>query len=715
MLRIGRMVQWKATFRIFNGSFYKRYLLELKYKRSYVLSAVSLDNDFSKNALKFNELATVDTKDEIKLRSYQQECIDTIVETLKSKKTNKIAVSVATGGGKTVIFCKAIPHILDIERYDGDVANGILIAVHRRELASQTVNTLKRLGVVDDDRIFLEMGKSKVDVGKTFSDLRPFVIVASVPTLFRKDSRLYNYDTSRFKALIIDECHHGVSDGYKFICQSLNCLKMKSSENKERSKEPFLLGFSATMARADRVPLKQIFDEIVFNKGIASLIEENHLCDFEWNSVSLGLNLEDVELKGDDFRLDSLAKHVNTLEINTIALKTYLKLKNDHPNNFKSLLVFCVNVQHMKDLSELFRYNGINAQYVSGETKSSERDKIVRDFKDGKIQVLFNCGVFTEGTDIPNIDSIFLLRPTKSKPLLVQMVGRGLRLHDGKEKLLVTDFVDNKSLGLTITSTLKGKADILNLLTSTGGGNGPSRNDDLLPGDIEYIKFTNYKALDLLEKKPEANDAHVQLMKIMKLANKIDYTNPWVQVKYNAWAKAAGYSSYFKVESEKDGTYKATFTFTRRTFDDKYRAITNEIVKTTNTDSILKLIDEYILDHQSISDSMDEYCAKQAAMRVQKITPAQHKFIEKVLYAMVIKNKSDALDIEKLKEVTDVMFSKISRLDASQLIFAYSVSKSQSLMIWFKQNFLNSKKNRERITKNSILDEIKSNAEGGWI
>lgn len=714
MLRIIGRVFGKEKVRILKANTYRTCLPRLNYVRSYAVLTAPLDNDSSLDT-DFDETVPLDIKNDIKLRMYQQECIDAIVNTLKSKKTNKIAVSVATGGGKTVIFGKAIPYLLEIKRYSEDTANGILVAVHRRELANQTVNTLKSLGVVDEDRIFLEMGKSKVDVSRTFLDPRPFVIVASVPTLFRTNSRIDDYDVSRFKALIIDECHHGVSDGYKFICQSLNCLKKQHASNTDTSKEPFLLGFSATMARADRVPLKQVFDEIVFEKGIASLIQENHLCDFEWNSVSLGLNLEDVEIRGNDFRLDSLAKHVNTSEINIIVLKTYLKFKSEKPESYKSLLVFCVNVQHMKDLSQLFRHNGINAQYVSGETKISERDSIVNDFREGKIQVLFNCGVFTEGTDIPNIDSIFLLRPTKSKPLLVQMVGRGLRLHKGKEKLLVTDFVDNKSLGLTITSTLKGKSDVLNLLSLTGSGKGPSANDDSLPGDIEYIKFTNYKALDLLEKKPESSDAHVQLMRKMKVTNKVDPIHQWVQVKYNAWAKAVGYSSYFKIETEKNGMYAATYTFTRKTLDNKFRLITNDVEKTTDIDTAFESIDEYIKNHDIIADSMQAYSAKQAAMKMQKITLAQHKFIEKIFTNMVLKNQSAALDINKFNKLMNEILSQMSRLDASQMIFAYSVSKSQSLMVWFKLNFLNSRKKREQITKTSILEELKSNVENGWV
>lgn len=650
---------------------------------------------------------------DVNLREYQQECINTILTTLREGKTNKIAISVATGGGKTVIFCKAIPQILEVPRFPDDThANGVLIAVHRRELAIQTVATLKSLGSVPEDRIFLEMGASKVDLAKTFADPRPFVIVASVPTLFRANSRLENYDIDRFKAVIIDECHHAVSAGYKFICKSLNCLKGEG----EGENQPFLLGFSATMARADKLPLNQVFDEIVFQKDIASLISENHLCDFEWNKVALGLNLEDVEMKGGDFKIESLAKHVNTEEINIITLKTYMKLKQENPNSYKSLLVFCVNVQHMQDLSSLFRHNGINAQYVSGETKTRERDAIVKDFKAGKIQVLFNCGVFTEGTDIPNIDSIFLLRPTKSKPLLVQMVGRGLRLHKGKEMLLVTDFVDSKSLGLTISSTLKGKADVVNLLVSAGGGEPGSRNnDELLPGDIQYVKFSNFKAMDLLFSKTVSTEPHVVLMKKMKAFNAKGEFGHWNQIKYNAWAIPAGYKSHFKIEAEKDGSFTCAYYFTRLTFDNRYQLIKNDLSTVYDVDEAFVVVKEFLDSHEEVKSSTISYLNKERAMQRLNITVNQQKFIEKVVHKTIEGKQGGAMDIEKVRHAVNEKLGEMNQMQASRLIFSYSVGKSNALLLWFREVFLRSKGGREKITKDTILKDIESKKSGCWL
>lgn len=661
-----------------------------------------------KDPVKLND-ESIDTSTSIGLREYQKECIDTIIHTLSSGKEHRIAISIATGGGKTVIFSMAIPRILEIPRFEGDTSNGVLILVHRRELASQTIKTIQNLNIVDDDRIFLDMGKNKIDPSRTFNDPRPFVIVGSVPTLARVNcARLSEYRLDRLKAVIVDECHHAVSASYKALFEKLGCSKENNDET-----GPFLLGFTATMARADKVPLKKVFDKIVFQKHIASLIEENHLCDFEWSQVKIGLNLQDVEVRGGDFQIESLSKHVNTTEINIIILKTYLKLKQQYPDNMKSLLVFCVNVEHMQNLSHLFRENGINAQYVSGETKSSARDKIVADFKNGDIPVLFNCGVFTEGTDIPNIDSIFLLRPTKSKPLLIQMIGRGLRLSTNKEKLLVLDFVDSKSVGLSLSSTLGGKPDVISLMGSLGG-TGFNHRDELLPADVDYIKFTNYKGLEMLyakekRKKPQP----YELLKHMKAKNRTGYLPIFTQIKFDTWACSAGNKSYFKVEITKEGKYQASYAFRKQNFE-KYTLVINKLVVDDNIETIWDAINAEINKYEFISEEINTIIQRENNMRQQAITKSQSDFIGRIVPPVVESTQSYALDYVKFLTLFSKKLEGMSRLAAYQLIFSYTLAKKQAVMLWLKENFLKNKEQRALITKDSVLKEKQEQIDGGW-
>lgn len=661
------------------------------------------------------QILQIDPQTSINLRDYQQECLEVIVKALEEDKLKRIAVSIATGGGKTVIFTMTIPKVLELSRFPGDDANGVLILVHRRELATQTIKTIQKLKVVDDDRVFLDMGKNKIDPQRTFEDPRPFIVVGSVPTLSRTDcSRLNDYDLSRFKMVIVDECHHSVSNSYLKIFSKMGCLK--SATGKEDTKPdatPFLLGFTATLARTDKIPLKKVFDKIVFQKGISDLIKENYLCDFDWLKVELGLNLQDVETVGGDFRLDSLADHVNTEEINQVALKTYLQLKTQFPDNMKSLLVFCVNVQHMQDISALFRANGINAQYVSGNTKSTERDKIISDFKLGNIQVLFNCGVFTEGTDIPNIDSIFLLRPVKSKPLLIQMVGRGLRLSEGKKKLIVTDFVDSKSLGLTITSTLNGKQEVVSLLGGQSRA-GFNHRDDFLPGDVNYIKFKNFAGIKMLEETETNKALPYQLLKNMKLLNKTRKLNTWTHVRFDAWATSCGYNTYIKVECAKGGKYKASYYILKATYGGAKKLISTPIAEMENFDELIESILKFIQKSSYIKEQFEILRGREQSMSAQPVTKTQINFILNNVQNLVKANMSEALDYEKFSKELENKVKYMSRMEAYEVIFGYTVSRNNALLLWVRNTFMRTKESKRLITKEAIIKHNQSLVEDGW-
>ena len=184
------------------------------------------------------------------------------------------------------------------------------------------------------------------------------------------------------------------------------------------------------------------------------MIDENWLCEGKFTTVDVGVDLSKVKSVNSDFQLEGLSKVMNTKEINEIVLNTYLHKKKLH--NLKSTLLFAVDVAHCKTLFQTFQNAGINAQYVTGKTRTGERDSIVSDFKNGKIQVLMNCGIFTEGTDIPNVDCVLLCRPTKSRSLLVQMIGRGLRKHHSKEHCQIIDFVSSSKVGVISVPTLAG-------------------------------------------------------------------------------------------------------------------------------------------------------------------------------------------------------------------------------------------------------------------
>ncbi|KAK4506170.1 hypothetical protein PRZ48_004135 [Zasmidium cellare] len=171
-----------------------------------------------------------------------------------------------------------------------------------------------------------------------------------------------------------------------------------------------------------------------------------------FTTVSTGVNLSKVKVSQGDFQAGSLSKAVNNEQTNLLTVRAWL----EKAKNRQSTLVFCVDLAHVASLTAMFRQHGIDAQYVTSDTPTKERADLLDAFKAGRYPVLLNCGIFTEGTDIPNIDCVVMARPTQSRNLLIQMIGRGLRLHPGKENCHVIDMVSSLEAGITTTPTLFG-------------------------------------------------------------------------------------------------------------------------------------------------------------------------------------------------------------------------------------------------------------------
>ena len=183
------------------------------------------------------------------------------------------------------------------------------------------------------------------------------------------------------------------------------------------------------------------------------MIEEKWLSNVIFTTVQSKADVSKVK-KGTngDFQAGDLSKVVNTAQINEITVRAWLARATGR----KSTLVFCADLEHISGLTDMFRRHGVEAQFVTGDTPKTVRSKKLDQFKGGEFPVLLNCGVFTEGTDIPNIDCVLLARPTKSRNLLVQMIGRGMRLHPGKENCHIIDMVASLETGIVTTPTLFG-------------------------------------------------------------------------------------------------------------------------------------------------------------------------------------------------------------------------------------------------------------------
>ncbi|KAG8361732.1 hypothetical protein FVEN_g1296 [Fusarium venenatum] len=364
------------------------------------------------------------------------------------------------------------------------------------------------------------------------------ITVASVQSI-TSQGRLKKFDPSRFKLLLVDEAHHIVSPGY------LKTLRYFGLDQK-RPESPNLVGVSATFSRFDGVKLGAAIDEIVYHKDYIDMITKKWLSDVIFTTVESKVNLSEVS-KGafGDYLPGELSKAVNTSETNDITVRSWMAKAQGR----NSTLVFCVDVAHVVELTDRFRQHGFDARYVTGETPKVQRAKTLDSFRKGEFPVLVNCGVFTEGTDIPNIDCIVLGRPTRSRNLLVQMIGRGMRLHPGKKNCHIIDLVSSLDTGIVTTPTLFGldpnvlveRATVngLRKIKETGQDiNGQPLSYHTTPGPGSgSVTFTDYDSvLDLIA--DTSGEKHIRA--ISKYA--------WVQVQGDKFILSAPDGSYVRIE-----------------------------------------------------------------------------------------------------------------------------------------------------------------------
>ncbi|KAK4982606.1 putative ATP-dependent helicase IRC3 [Elasticomyces elasticus] len=204
----------------------------------------------------------------------------------------------------------------------------------------------------------------------------------------------------------------------------------------------------------DGVALGSVIDSIVFHKDLVEMIDAEYLTSLIFTTVQMQTDLSEVRVSksSSDFEISALSNAVNVPQNNELVVRTWLARAKDR----KSTLVFCVDVGHVVNLTATFRTHGIDAHFVTNKSSKKERAEKLTAFKKREFPVLVNCGIYTEGTDVPNIDCVLLARPTRSQGLLSQMIGRGARLFPGKENCHVIDMVASLQQGVVCTPTLFG-------------------------------------------------------------------------------------------------------------------------------------------------------------------------------------------------------------------------------------------------------------------
>ncbi|TFK30314.1 DEAD box family helicase [Coprinopsis marcescibilis] len=369
------------------------------------------------------------------LRPYQEHCINSCLETLENG-VSRIGVSLPTGSGKTTVFVTLVSRL----RATNEGGSQALVIVNSIELARQAAATAKHL--FPEWTVEIEQGAKHTASG--LADLT----VATYQTLLNP-LRLEKFQPKNFKAIIVDEAHHAAAPSYRKLLSIFHQdVRPNSNEedNPTHSHSVPIIGFSATFGRHDSLALGSVFEQIVYHRDFLEMIDEQWLCAMRLTSVHAKLELDEVAVSGQtgDFRAKNLASVMNTPTTNDLTVRVWLE--RVAPTR-KSTLVFCVNIDHVKQLTKVFRNIGVDARHIHSLTPSQERKELIRGFKAGEYPVLINCAILTEGADIPNIDCVLLARPTRSRNVFMQMIGRGMRLSPstGKEDCLIVDFVDSTS------------------------------------------------------------------------------------------------------------------------------------------------------------------------------------------------------------------------------------------------------------------------------
>ena len=284
-----------------------------------------------------------------------------------------------------------------------------------------------------------KVGLIKADVFQPYGNL----VVTSAQTLHK---RLDKLDPNYFNLVIADECHFFMSPSF---------LKGTSFWNPQ-----LLIGQSATPSRLDNLDLTELFGEIAYEYNIKEGIQDGYLVELDGIRIKTNTNLDNVKTKGGDLNESQLANEVNTPARNFLIANKYLEHCKDRP-----AIGFAVDIRHAIDLAEAFNQKGIKADAVSSnEELTGDRKQKIKDFKEGRIKVLFNVNLLTTGVDIPEISCCIMARPTKSRTLFMQAIGRSTRTLTGvidgletvaerlsaiknsaKTKSIILDVVDNTS------------------------------------------------------------------------------------------------------------------------------------------------------------------------------------------------------------------------------------------------------------------------------
>lgn len=313
-------------------------------------------------------------------------------------------VVLATGLGKTWLAA------FDTEQVG---ARRVLFVAHREEILNQAAETFVRIR--PRARVGFYMGQTR--------DTQVDILCASVQTL-GQNVHLERFAPQHFDYIVVDEFHHAAAPTYRRLLAHFA--------------PQFLLGLTATPDRSDQSDILSLCDDnLVFTRDLFAGIEAALLAPFHYYGIwDESVNYRKIPWRNGRFDPERLSNKLATLARARHALKQWRKRAQQRT------LAFCVSVRHAEFMARQFQLHNIEAAAVYAGSALA-RGEALEQLADGRLKVIFSVDLFNEGVDLPAIDTVLMLRPTESKILFLQQLGRGLRKAEGKERLVVLDFIGN--------------------------------------------------------------------------------------------------------------------------------------------------------------------------------------------------------------------------------------------------------------------------------
>jgi DNA repair protein RadD len=335
----------------------------------------------------------------IQLRDYQKKAIEKI--RMSFQKGHKRVLLVApTGSGKTVVACSMIQQAMAKN-------SQVLFVAHRRELVKQCSKKLSEFGVDHGIIMALQSPNSYANTQ-----------ISSIQTFTRRKDR-EGFIKPRANLIIIDEAHRSTSKSFQALINEYP--------------EAYVIGLTATPCRTDGSGLGNIYDDLIECENIKTLTRQGFLVPSKIVAPTLP-DLKGIKTVGGDYEKKSLSQKMDQPKLIGDIVMHWEKFADNRPT-----VVFATSIAHSKHIRNIFLNSNISAGHIDGEMDELEREEQLDLLHQGKIKVLCNCQVLTEGWDEPKVSCVILARPTKSYGLYLQMVGRSLRIYPGKKDTLIID------------------------------------------------------------------------------------------------------------------------------------------------------------------------------------------------------------------------------------------------------------------------------------